>query len=239
MKQLLFLLLTLLLIGGCGKKFERNPLDDLIRDMEDRKSFSIILHDMDVEGNFSTVYRHQYKIIEELEGDTVPQERTTEWMQVPEEFFWEHENNMGMEVAAKSEDGKVSKAAAPPGYHQYVGNSRYGHWDSHNGNSFWVFYGQYAMMRSLLGWGARPVYQREYTTYNRDYRGRRSYYGNGSSGSPKYGTNSAHNKKTNPNFFERRKRNTGWRQSSSSRTGRSSSRYSGSKSGSRSRGYGK
>jgi len=37
---------------------------------------------------------------------------------------------------------------------QLVGNPNYGHWQSNgSGNSFWAFYGQYAMMSSLFGRG--------------------------------------------------------------------------------------
>ena len=53
-----------------------------------------------------------------------------------------------------------------------VGNPRYGQWQGGGANSFWVFYGQYALMRSLF-FGPR-------TYYHRDWYSRRgwSYYGN-------------------------------------------------------------
>ena len=61
---------------------------------------------------------------------------------------------------------------------QLVGNPNYGQWRSDSGgNSFWVFYGQFALMRSLLG-GPRMGYGawaggRDYSYYH-DY-GRRNY----------------------------------------------------------------
>ena len=63
------------------------------------------------------------------------------------------------------------KPAAGPGGH-LVGNPRYGQWrNNSSGNSFWVFYGQYALMRSLF---FRPGMY----SYGSWYRGRGwSYYG--------------------------------------------------------------
>ncbi len=40
---------------------------------------------------------------------------------------------------------------------QLVGNPNYGHWQSSSGGSFWAWYGQYAMLSSLLG-GGRNYY---------------------------------------------------------------------------------
>ena len=63
------------------------------------------------------------------------------------------------------------KSAQGAGSH-LVGNPRYGNWRRNSsGQSFWVFYGQYAMMRSLF-FRPGPYY------YSSWYRGRGwSYYG--------------------------------------------------------------
>ncbi len=65
-----------------------------------------------------------------------------------------------------------SKSAQGAGSH-LVGNPRYGNWQRNSsGQSFWVFYGQYAMMRSLF-FRPGPYY------YSSWYRNRGwSYYGN-------------------------------------------------------------
>ena len=42
---------------------------------------------------------------------------------------------------------------------QLVGNPHYGHWQSGSGGSFWVWYGQFALMRDLMG-GPRIGYGR-------------------------------------------------------------------------------
>lgn len=60
-------------------------------------------------------------------------------------------------------------ASTEPAGSEYVGNSNYGHWkQGSNGQSFWVFYGQYAMFSSLY---SRPVYYDHWSTHRRP-----SYY---------------------------------------------------------------
>ena len=53
---------------------------------------------------------------------------------------------------------------------QLVGNPHYGHWQTGSGGSFWVWYGQFALMRSLIG-GPRIGYGswaggRDYSYYH-------------------------------------------------------------------------
>lgn len=241
MKQFLPILFIFLLAScGSSREFQRNPVDDLIRDMHQEPNFSIILFDMDVEGNFSKTYKHQYAIIK-LDKDSIPHEVKTDWKNVSEDFFFQHENNMGMSIASKTQDGKVSKIASPPGYENYVGNERYGEWRSNgSGGSFWAFYGQYAFLSSMLGMNNRPIYRSDYRDYNRNYRGRTAYYGSKDrNGNPRYGTNSTHNRTSRPDFFQRRANKSGFKRSNSrnSRTSRNGSRYR-SRSSSRSRGGG-
>ena len=200
MKKLQFLLpvFALVLLWGCGgDDFKVSPVDQMIKTMDKEPVFTIILHDMDVEGSFSKSYKHQYKVI--TEKDSVPQEKLTEWYEVGEKFFTLHENNMGMEIAAKTPDGKLLKEAAPPGYSNYVGNTQYGSWKKNNdGTSFWEFYGKYALISHLLG-GSR-VYRTDYNTY-RDYgRQGRPYYGR----NKQYGTSGRLTKSQKPNFYSRR-----------------------------------
>ncbi|MEN7550886.1 hypothetical protein AAG747_23400 [Rapidithrix thailandica] len=216
------LVLCLLLLGACGgKEFAKSPIDTLIRDMDKEKNFTIILYDMDVEGSFFEDYKHKYKLIKEKEDGT-PYEETTDWYEVEEAFFNQHQNDMGMEVASK-ENGKVTKQTAPPGYSRYVGNEKYGQWATNSsGNSFWQFYGQYAFMSSMMGLMAGPVYRTSYVDYRDNYRGSRPYYGRStSSGLPQYGSKSSVVAKQNPNSsFKNRV------QSRVSRSSRSGSRYS-------------
>ncbi len=83
-------------------------------------------------------------------------------------------------VLADLSNGKLARLHVPAGEQKsaqgagshLVGNSRYGEWRrGGSGNSFWVFYGQYSLMRNLF-FSPRPYY------YGDWYRGRGwSYYG--------------------------------------------------------------
>lgn len=217
--SLLGIFMLVLLTGCGGREFKKSPLDNFIVEFANEQPFSVIIADMDVDGSFFKTYKHKYKIIREK--DEVPYETLTEWIEVDKDFFWRNEGNLGMSVLEKNKEGKISKVAAPPGY-QYVGNSRYGEWRTHNGNSFWAFYGQYMFMSQMFGMINRPIYRRDYDTYySGGYYGRRNYYGPKVGKTTKYGTNSPQTKKSNPNFFQRRATKSGWSSSRSRSGGRS------------------
>lgn len=230
-------LILLVMLSACGgNKFVKSPLDEVIRDLPQDKPFTIILHDMDAEGSFSTTYKHQYQIIKEDENGEVKDELTA-WYTVGEREFNAHIDNMGMEIAARDSTGTLSKEVAPPGYSNYVGNSRYGHWQTNSsGGSFWAFYGQYAFMSSLFRHSMYPVPYGYYNDWYGGYRGTgRPYYG--PSGSRYYGTGSGYSSSRNPSSSWNSKSQS-FRDKVRSRTSRSSSR-TGSTSRSRSGGFGK
>jgi hypothetical protein len=226
MKRILLILpVALLWLASCGsseRKFVKSPLDNLIRDLDAEKNFTIILYDMEMEDNIGRdEYKHRYKII--TMKDSVPQERITEWMPVDEQFFFENENNMGMEIASKT-DGKVTKAVAPPGYSQYVGNPQYGQWKTGaDGSSFWEFYGKYAMMSSMFGLVGSMINRNSYYDYRDNYYGRRPYYGALPDGRPAYGTYSPQGQRANPDFYNRTGGATTFKEKVNSRVTRSSS----------------
>ena len=186
------------LLGGCGggNKFQKSPLDEIIRDLPDDEVFSIILYDMDVQGNFLETYFHQYKLVRG-EGEDI-REVTTDWKEVGKAEFNRYVNDMGMEIAARDSTGQLTKSVAPPGYNNYVGNPRYGQWQSSGGSSFWAFYGQYAFMSSLFRMGSYPVQRSYYNDWRGNYRGSgRTYYGPSTGGTSYYGTNSNYNRTSN------------------------------------------
>jgi len=237
-KNLLIILLIIVLSGCGGKKFIKPPIDDIIRDMPTDRVFSVLLHDMDVQGTFVHDYHHQYTIIEERTSGT-PEEWTTGWYEVDKNYFNQHLNNMGMEIVSRGEDGKLNKSVNPPGYNNYVGNEKYGKWENRGGTSFWAFYGQYAFMRSMFRLGSYPVRRSYYNDYRGSYYGTgRSYYGPSANGTSYYGTNSKYTQATRPNSTWSKNRST-FKQRVASRTSRSGSRYGGSSSRSRGGGFGK
>jgi hypothetical protein len=232
---------------GCEptNKFEKEPLDQVIKEYSNFSNFSIILNDMNYDEG-DKKYKHQYKVIHEpLEkGKDTLLQKTTDWKIVSELFFKKHLDNMGMEIASKK-DGVLKKTPAPPGFSNYVGNESYGQWQTNSsGTSFWEFYGQYAFMSSMFSL-LNPVGYSTWGDSRRDYDRGRPYYG---SGSNTYGTNSPENKSARPNSswnnktsdFKSRVRNKVQRSTTTrSSVKRSSSRYNQSRMRSRSGGFGK
>jgi hypothetical protein len=210
---------------GGNQKFDKTPVDKLITELDSEKTYSIILYDMNIEDKtFSDTYKHRYKII--TQKDSTPQEKITDWYVVSEPFFARHQNDLGMEVCAKT-NGKISKVTAPPGYSTYVGNAQYGQWKTGNdGNSFWEFYGKYAMMSSMLGLASSVIHRNSYNDYYSNYYGRQPYYGGiGAGGHPMYGTMSAHSQTSSPSFHQRAASNNSFKNKINDRVSRSSSSW--------------
>ena len=106
-------------------------------------------------------------------------------------------NDLGMAVEHKpagkfdSEADHVAQPAgfaymAPPGQ----GSNQYGYWDHRDGRDFWVFYGQYALMRDLLfNRSYRPIERYDWEGYQGSWRSGRTYYGRDeAAGAPRYGS---------------------------------------------------
>ena len=238
----LLLLAIMLLVAGCGST---NPVQQIIKkDLAKVPEWSILLDDMKEEGFFSTKYFHKYKILTGT-GDTTQtrfNERVTDWIKVPSRFYHENETYLGMVIASKLPNQKLSNTAIPPGY-QYVGNSQYGRWrQDSRGNSFWEFYGKYAMFRSLLFgsssrglFGGGNIYRDDYHSYRRYSDSGRPFYGRKS----QYGTYGTTTAKTKPSFFERKKQRMSQRKSNFSSRARSKMGRSSRSRSSRSGGFGK
>jgi hypothetical protein len=185
----LALILAATFLHGCGGR--RLPIDIIKKDLRDVPSYSINLEDMDETGTFFKSYYHKYRIVQ---GERA---FTTDWMKVPEDYYQKNENFLGMTLLSKKE-GQYSTSVGPPGYN-YVGDEQYGKWQrDSSGNSFWEFYGKYALLSHLLG-GSR-VYRTDYNTYRDYHRQGRPYYGR----NKQYGTSGRLTKSQKPNFYSRR-----------------------------------
>ena len=124
----------------------------------------IILTDMSKKNEECT---HTYKtvLVEQVpnppggESAQQPELKTSEETKsVPCSLYKQQEQNLGMAVSSKPAGAfydEFKKVAGPPGY-SYIGNPQYGEWRRSGGQSFWVFYGQYALMRDLF-WGAEII----------------------------------------------------------------------------------
>lgn len=176
------------------KKIVQKPIDALVKDNKLMKepTFTILLQDMEIKNKgFHKEYLHKYNIVKNKDGK--PLSTKSKWYHVKSSFFWRHENNLGMEIANKDSIGKFRKVVSPPGYSNYVGNSRYGYWNQSSGRPVWTFFAQYMMMRSLLNLTPGRIYRSNYSNYRTNYynRGYAYYGGRTNSGSRRYGTYSS------------------------------------------------
>ena len=188
------LLAALLFVTACSID---TPLERLERQLEQYPEYSVTLQDMREDG-----YYHQYGVVigEPQAGseDLVYRDSIRDWQQVGRRTYNRYQPHLGMVILSKGPDG-TDRNQHPPGYKQ-VGNERYGQWrDEGGGRSFWVFYGQYALLSHMIGGFSRPIYRNDWNGY-RTARGRgQTYYGAGGV----YGTNGSVTRQTNPNFFRR------------------------------------
>ena len=120
-----------------------------------------------------------------------------QWQTVTSSTYKAEQNDLGMAIAHKSAGKYDSEAettpqpagmayVAPPGQ-----SNQYGYWDHSGGESFWVFYGQYALMRDLLfNHYYRPFPSYEYNDYHSYQQRGQTYYGRDETvgSAPKYGT---------------------------------------------------
>ena len=195
-------LLTLVACGG-----RRDPVQDLIRDLNRYPEFSLIVDDLRVDDGFFADYFLRFRILTAsgqriANRDTlVYEQRVSEWMKVPQAVFGRYEHYLAMVVASKTSDGRTTgvRQAHPPGY-QYVGNSQYGHW---GGGGFWQFYGQYAFMSAMLG--GHRIGRQDYDGYRGSHGRGRPYFGPSQGGRPAFGTSGSVTEKTRPKFFQRQR----------------------------------
>ena len=62
-------LASALLISCGGGGFQKSPLDEIIQNIPRDEMFTVILNDMNAEGNFSKSYFHTYQIIRDNQID--------------------------------------------------------------------------------------------------------------------------------------------------------------------------
>jgi hypothetical protein len=162
--------------------------DKILVDLRDRRSGG----SRDYEEKIRTV-KTQLLDASGKTGDTSSEES---WVGVSQAVYRANERNIGMAVAHKSAgkyDLEADQLPQPAGfaYMAPVGQrNQYGYWEQRNGGNFWVWYGQYALLRDLLwGRGYQPVPSTEWESYRTARGSGQTYYGrDASSDAPKYGT---------------------------------------------------
>jgi hypothetical protein len=165
------------------------------------QSWDKVLVDMETRGSGnSREYDQKIKTVRTTVADATGKNSTAtsdeKWVDVSKAQYQAMEKNLGMAIEHKpagkydTESERIAQPAgfaymAPPGQ-----SNQYGHWEQNNGTSFWVFYGQYALMRDLLfNRSYRPLDYREYHDYYTYRQRNETYYGRDTATqAPKYGT---------------------------------------------------
>ncbi|MEO8595665.1 MAG: hypothetical protein ABI759_20265 [Candidatus Solibacter sp.] len=165
------------------------------------QSWDKVLVDMEMRGSGSArEYNQKIKTVRTALSDATGKNGTTssdeKWIDVSKAQYQAMEKNLGMAVehkAAGKYDTESERAVQPAGF-AYMApqgqRNQYGYWEQRNGTSFWVFYGQYALMRDLLfNRNYRPLDYREYQDYSTYRQRNQTYYGrDATTQAPKYGT---------------------------------------------------
>jgi hypothetical protein len=165
------------------------------------QSWDKILVDMEVRGvGGDKSYDQQIKTVRTQVADAAgaPGAVTSDekWVDVPEAQYHAQEKDLGMAIEHKPAgkyDIESERVAQPAGYAYiapYGQSNQYGHWEQGSGGSFWVFYGQYALMRDLLfGRDYRPLGRYDYEEYRTYHIRHETYYGRDPvTQAPRYGT---------------------------------------------------
>ena len=164
-------------------------------------SWDKILADMEERGRGnSKTYRQEIRTVTTQVADAASKGGATtsdeRWVVVQPGTYQSMRNDLGMAIehkAAGKYDVEEERVAQPAGF-AYVSpqgqSNQYGYWDHSGGRDFWVFYGQYALMRDLLFHGGyRPIDYGEWRDYRTYQSTGRTYYGNDAvAGLPKYGS---------------------------------------------------
>jgi hypothetical protein len=160
-------------------------------------SWDKVLVDMEVRGfGSSRDYNQKIRTVRTHQGTTTSDDQ---WVRVPAATYDAMHNDLGMAIEQKPAgkyDAEADHVAQPAGFAYMAppsqGSNQYGYWDHHDGHSFWVFYGQYALLRDLLfNRSYRPLERGEWDSYRNERAQGRTYYGQGAepgASAPKYGT---------------------------------------------------
>ena len=165
-------------------------------------SWDKILVDMEVRGTGSARhYDQEIRTVKtRVDGAAAKSGASTSeevWVDVPRPTFDAMRNDLGMAVEHKPAgkyDSEAERVAQPAGFAYMAppaeGSNQYGYWDHRDGRDFWVFYGQYALLRDLLfNHSYRPIDRYDWEGYRSSQRSGQTYYGRDeSAGAPRYGS---------------------------------------------------
>ena len=165
-------------------------------------SWDKILVDMEVRGSGDARrYDQQIRTVKtRVDGAAAKPGASTSdeaWVDVSNGTYDAMRNDLGMAVEHKPAgkfDSEAERVAQPAGFAYMApagqASNQYGYWDHRDGRDFWVFYGQYALMRDLLfNHSYRPIDRYDWEGYHSSWRSGRPYYGRDeASGAQRYGS---------------------------------------------------
>jgi hypothetical protein len=161
-------------------------------------SWDKVLVDMETRGiGRARAYDQKIRTVRTHLGASTSDEK---WVDVTPATYDAMRNDLGMAIEHKplgKYDSEAERVAQPAGFAYMAppaqGSNQYGYWEHRDGQSFWVFYGQYALMRDLLfNHSYRPLPGYEYEDYRSWHNRGQTYYGRdfeAGGNAPKYGTN--------------------------------------------------
>lgn len=187
-------LLAVTLLGSGGP--DQTPLEAVRAQYSPlNQPYSVLLADAKEEGTFFNEYYQKLTVIVPGGESQDPVVREYDWLETTQENFDTLLPFIGMTVF-KSANGVETNEASPPGY-DYVGDERYGRWETRSdGTSFWAWYGMYSFFSHMMG---GPVYRNDYNAYRASRRSAQPYYGP----NKEFGTNGSRTRQQNPNFYAR------------------------------------
>jgi len=163
--------------------------DKILVDMETRGSGSARHYDQEIR----TVKTH----VDDAAAKAGVSTSDEAWVDVSGSTYDAMRNDLGMAIEHKPAgkfDSEAERVAQPAGFAYMAppgqASNQYGYWDHRDGRDFWVFYGQYALMRDLLfNHSYRPIDRYDWEGYHDSWRSGRTYYGRDeAAGAPKYGS---------------------------------------------------
>lgn len=198
LKYTLISLVAILLYSCGGTVVSSNPVRDMKRQFESKTAYTVLLSDMDLKNDR---LKHKYTIID-IDSTHHVTSRKTDWHNVSDDFFYQHEANLGMEILSKSPDGKINNLVSPPGFTNLIGNTNYGNWNEFGS---WEFNESNQDLYKTLEIVDLPIYKKEYVDFTQKYKYNKPHYGEKTHGdSTKYGTRSHHWFFYRPLFYTRR-----------------------------------
>jgi len=167
-----------------------------------------ILVDLDTaRGGDQKLYREKLRTVRTHFTDVAAKQSQTStderWVDVSQAQYQAVERDLGMAIEHKNAgkyDSEAERVPQPAGF-AYVappsqGSNQYGYWDHRGGQSFWVWFPQYLILRDLLyNRYYPPLTTGEYYDYHTTWRSGRTYYGYeryGGKEVPRYGTAGTH-----------------------------------------------